>query len=151
VSNLTQKQEAFCLAYIETGNASEAYRRAGYSQNAAQKTIHEAASRLLADGKVSARVKELQGEVAKRFEITVDRIAEMLHEDRAFARECATPAAAVSATMGLAKLGGLLTDKTELTGKDGAAIQLEQVKNDAQSFTSAVAGLASRNGTASQD
>ncbi|TIS17849.1 MAG: hypothetical protein E5X10_01890, partial [Mesorhizobium sp.] len=24
---LTQKQEAFCLAYVETGNASEAYRR----------------------------------------------------------------------------------------------------------------------------
>lgn len=29
MSNLTQKQEAFCLAYIETGNASEAYRLAG--------------------------------------------------------------------------------------------------------------------------
>ena len=27
---LTPKQEAFCLAYIETGNASEAYRRAAH-------------------------------------------------------------------------------------------------------------------------
>lgn len=26
--SLTQRQEAFCLAFIKTGNASEAYRRA---------------------------------------------------------------------------------------------------------------------------
>lgn len=31
-SKLTLKQEAFCLAYVETGNASEAYRRAGLAQ-----------------------------------------------------------------------------------------------------------------------
>lgn len=34
---LTPKQEAFCLAYIETGNASEAYRRASFSQTANSK------------------------------------------------------------------------------------------------------------------
>ncbi|SQE31532.1 Terminase small subunit [Mannheimia haemolytica] len=28
MTELTPKQEAFCLAYIETGNASEAYRQA---------------------------------------------------------------------------------------------------------------------------
>ena len=28
MNELTQKQENFCLAYIETGNASEAYRKA---------------------------------------------------------------------------------------------------------------------------
>lgn len=37
--------------------------------------------------------------------------------------------------------------KTELTGKDGGAIQLEQAKNDAAAFTGAIAGLASRAGT----
>lgn len=38
------------------------------------------------------------------------------------------------------------TDKlaTELTGKDGGAIQLEQVNADAESFTRAIAGLAAR-------
>lgn len=30
---LTAKQEAFCLAYVQTGNASEAYRRAGIQTN----------------------------------------------------------------------------------------------------------------------
>ena len=31
--SLTPKQEAFCLAYMETGNASEAYRRAYDADN----------------------------------------------------------------------------------------------------------------------
>ena len=45
-------------------------------------------------------------------------------------------------------LGKVLPQQVEMSGKDGAAIQLEQVKNDAQSFTGAIASLASRAGTA---
>ena len=49
---------------------------------------------------------------------------------------------------GLEMLGrhhGLFVDRTEITGKDGEAIQMEKkVTEDAESFTSAIAGLASR-------
>ncbi|APY15824.1 hypothetical protein GJU94_13130 [Brucella sp. 10RB9214] len=52
--SLTPKQEAFARAYVETGNASEAYRRA---YNVGDKTKPESvwvkASELLANGKVS--------------------------------------------------------------------------------------------------
>jgi phage terminase small subunit len=34
----TDKMELFCLAYVETGNASEAYRRAYNTANMAKKT-----------------------------------------------------------------------------------------------------------------
>lgn len=34
--------------------------------------------------------------------------------------------------------------ETELTGKDGGAIQMEQVANDAESFARSIAGLAAR-------
>jgi phage terminase small subunit len=54
---LTPKQEAFVLAYVKTGNASEAYREA-YNTKASAKTIHEKSSRLLAEGKVRARFEE---------------------------------------------------------------------------------------------
>jgi hypothetical protein len=47
-------------------------------------------------------------------------------------------------------LGKVLPQQIEHSGKDGGAIQMEQVKNDAAAFASAVAGLASRSGTASQ-
>jgi hypothetical protein len=37
--------------------------------------------------------------------------------------------------------------RTELTGKDGEPVRLEQVTNDADAFTRAIAGLAARKGT----
>ena len=35
-NGLTRKQQDFCIYYVETGNASEAARRAGYSKKSAQ-------------------------------------------------------------------------------------------------------------------
>ncbi len=111
---LTPKQEAFACAYVETGNASEAYRRAGHSLNAAPKTQTEAASRLLADSKVLARVEALQAEHAKRHNITVDSITAELEEAREAAMGSGQISAAVSAIMGKAKLAGLIVDKAEV-------------------------------------
>lgn len=115
--NLTPKREKFVQAYIETGNASEAYRRAFNAEKMKPEVIHVKASELLADGKVKVRVDELKAEHAERHNVTVDDIREMLLEDRKFAREMETPAAAVTATMGLAKLYGHLRDKVETTSK----------------------------------
>lgn len=110
---LTPKQEAFCLAYIETGNASEAYRRSYDAGKMQPATINVKASQLLADDKIAVRVAELKAAHVERHNVTIDTIREMLVEDRKLARELETPAAAVSATMGLAKLYGLLTDKLD--------------------------------------
>lgn len=61
MNGLTIKQENFCLAYVETGNASEAYRRAyPVSRKWKDETLWPRASRLLADCKVDARIKELR-------------------------------------------------------------------------------------------
>jgi phage terminase small subunit len=57
---LTPKQEAFCLAYLKTGNASEAYRQAYDAEGMKVTTIHVKASELLADGKVTVRLSQLQ-------------------------------------------------------------------------------------------
>lgn len=111
--SLTPKREKFCLAYIETGNASEAYRRAYDAENMSDKTVNEAASRLLRDSKVAARCGELRAETVKRHQFTVDDMIAQLDEDRKFARECATPAAAVSASMGKAKVLGFLVERID--------------------------------------
>jgi phage terminase small subunit len=151
MANLTQKREAFCLAYIETGNQSEAYRAAFDAENMKAETVHKRASELMANGGVRGRIAELQAQAVERALVSVQSLTEELEEARALALREGQPSAAVSASMGKAKLHGLLVDKAELTGKDGAAIQLEQVKNDAQSFARSIAGLASRAGTSSQD
>jgi phage terminase small subunit len=121
---LTPKQEKFCALYVELGNASEAYRQAYDASRMQAATINVKASQLLAQAKITVRVAELKAEHAERHAMTVDRIRDMLIEDRAFARECETPAAAVSATMGLAKLYGHLREKVEHTGKDGKELPI---------------------------
>jgi phage terminase small subunit len=62
---LTSRQEAFSLEYVRCGNASAAYRSAYDASRMSPKTIHEAASRLLNNSKVIARVKELRAAVAE--------------------------------------------------------------------------------------
>jgi hypothetical protein len=91
-------------------------------------SINVNVSKLLADTKIALRVSELKSELVERHKVTTDTIAVMLREDREFARECETPGAAVTATMGLAKLYGLLTDKTELTGKDGGPVPVTVIE-----------------------
>jgi len=71
---LTIKQEKFCNYYVETGNASEAYRRSYNCVNRSENTIWESASRLLKSSKVLARVKELQNELKKSSDLSKDRL-----------------------------------------------------------------------------
>jgi phage terminase small subunit len=75
---LTPKQERFCLSYIETGNASEAYRRAYDAKNMKDEAVHVKACELLKNGKVAVRVKQIQDEAAKRAEVTIDKVVREL-------------------------------------------------------------------------
>ena len=58
---LTPKQRKFAEEYVNTGNASEAYRRAyDVGPDTKLETIATKASHLLAEYNISTRVKELQ-------------------------------------------------------------------------------------------
>lgn len=120
---LTQKQEAFCLAYIETGNASEAYRKAYNATKMKPASVNVKASELLADGKVTVRVAELRGAAAERNEVTVDSLIAELEEAREIAKQEAQPSAMVSATMGKAKITGHDKQIIEHSGPGGGPIQ----------------------------
>lgn len=71
---LTQKQEAFCNYYIETGNASEAYRRAFCCEKMKPSTVNRKAVELLSHGKITARLKALQEEQKNKSDITKEKI-----------------------------------------------------------------------------
>lgn len=60
---LTAKQEKFVQGIIEGKSQAEAYRSAYSTKNMTDKTIWEAASRLMQDCKVSARVTELRNQM----------------------------------------------------------------------------------------
>ena len=53
----------------------------------------------------------MQGKAAQRAEVTIDTITAQLDADRVLAYKCKNPSAAVAATMGKAKLYGLITDR----------------------------------------
>ena len=123
--SLTIKQERFCMVYVETGNASEAYRQAYNAENMKEASINVNACKLLADAKITLRVKELKSGHTKRHELTIDDLVKQLEEARQVALALENPqcSAAISATMGTAKLLGLVVDKNETTGANGGAIQ----------------------------
>jgi len=83
----------------------------------ANASINVNACNLLKNTNVALRVEELQAEAVKRNAITVDDLIRELEEARDAALSAPTiqTSAAVAATMGKAKLLGLLTDKVAAT------------------------------------
>ena len=114
--NLTKRQEAFCVAYIQSGDASAAYREAGYSPNLSPKTVNEEACRLLKNPKVSARMTELRMQVAEATNITLGtHLADLLWL-REMAAKSGKYAAAVQAEMARGKVIGLYVDRIAMSG-----------------------------------
>ena len=81
---LTKMQEAFALAYVELGNARQAYAMAGYSQNNSLTTQQKEAHKLLRNPKVAPRIRQLQANARRRAEaeygVTVNRLTDMYME-----------------------------------------------------------------------
>lgn len=77
-AKLTPKQEAFYRAYLETGNASESYRRAYDASNMKEATINKRASELLQHGEIAGRLAERDAKLRTiaedRYDVTQERI-----------------------------------------------------------------------------
>lgn len=57
---LTQKQENFCLKYVECANASESYRHAYSSENMKPETVANNAYVLMQNSEILTRIQELK-------------------------------------------------------------------------------------------
>ena len=113
---LTPKQEKFCQAYIETGNASEAYRQAYNTRKMKEATINRNAFTLMDNSKITARLKDVSEQHQNRHNITIDTLTAQLlwiydkHWDT-------NPSAAVSALNKVARLHGLIGTHIKHKGK----------------------------------
>ena len=116
---LTPKQEAFAMAYAESGNASKAYKAVyNVNENTSDNSISVGASKLRNNPKITLRIEELQELACGRHSITVDSLTYELETARKTAQEAGQASAMVAATMGKAKLHGLLTDKAQISSPD---------------------------------
>lgn len=133
---VTEQQEKFCRAFVETGNASESYRRAYNTEKMSPTTVNRKASELLDNGSITARLEQLRQVHAKRHNVTVDSLVAELEEIKQIALAAETPqtSAAVSAVMGKAKLTGLDKQVVEMTGVVNVAISPEDVKAFRKAF-----------------
>lgn len=116
---LDPNRERFCQFFIETGNASEAYRMAYPDSKMNSNSLAVEACNLKKEPNVSLRILELQDMHVDRHNITVDDLIKELEEARQAALNPALEkpqsAAAVSATMGKAKLLGLDKQVLDIT------------------------------------
>ena len=142
---MTPKQERFVQEYLIDLNATQAAIRAGYSA----KDADVAGPRLLGNVGVKAAIAEAMGERAS--ELAVDA-RWVLSEAVSVYREARSEGDRSAALKSLDLVGkhvdiAAFKDRIEHTGKDGGAIQIEQVTADAHAFTrrllsGAVAGAA---------
>lgn len=113
MKKLTVKQERFAQKYIELGNASEAYRQSFDASRCTDKSVHELASKMLKREEVGLKVEQLQKEHAERHAVTIESLTMELEEARSMAIIEKQNAAAVSATMGKAKIHGIGSEKVD--------------------------------------
>ncbi|MFG0827888.1 terminase small subunit [Pseudomonas sp. CJQ_7] len=117
---LTPKQEAFCLAYLETGNASEAYRQSYSAANMKPESINVNASKLLSNAKVALRLEELRGPAVIAAQMTLESHLADLKMLRDKALEAEQFSAAITAETNRGKAAGLYTEKVDHTSSDGS-------------------------------
>lgn len=136
---VTEQQEKFCHAFVETGNASESYRRGYKTENMNDNSIARKAHDVLHNVNVTARIAALRETHTKRHGITVDTLLEKLNRVYEVAMDTGTgdtprpaqAAAATGAVMAQAKLLGLDKQLIELSGEIGVRKTLDDFYGDA--------------------
>lgn len=121
MTTLTAKQELFAQKYIELDDATEAHLQV-YGGEMSHNNRKKEASLIKGNPLVEERIKELRNMAAVLHLITKEGQAaklEALYEEARLEKQYAS---AISAVMGQSKHYGLLVDKAEVSGKDGAPI-----------------------------
>lgn len=113
MSQLTQKQESFCIAYIKTANATEVYRQVYNCSKMKPATVNRNAKALLDNNKIVTRLQELRAPVIAEAQITLAAHLEELRQIRDQAIMDRNWPAAIAAEVNRGKVSGLYVRKIE--------------------------------------
>lgn len=137
---LTPRQRRFAEEYIVDLNGTAAAIRAGYSNNYPDRQAHI----LLKHEGVAALIDHLMASKAARIvsvdpDYVIQRITAIINKDTARDGD------KLRGLELLARHLGMLTDKQEITGKDGGAIEIQQkTAEDVATFLNSLKGLQKR-------
>lgn len=124
-NGLTVGQEEFCRNICAGMNTHEAYRKAfKVSPTVSASSVNNRLTRIQANPLVRTRIDAIKAQTMKRHNITIDMLLEELEEARIVALRAKIPqaGAAISATMGKAKLCGLEKQVLVHVGADGKSL-----------------------------
>ena len=111
---LTQFQEAFCLQFIKSGNASDAYRAVSpNSRHWTHNSLWVTASKMRARPNVDLRISQLRAGMATRAMASTVQLGDELNRIIELARRENQCGVAVRAIMAKAKLFGFLDHNNE--------------------------------------
>jgi phage terminase small subunit len=125
---LTQRQEDFCLAYIESANASEAYRKVYSTKRMKPETVNNSAFKMLQKGDIVARIASIRESAAEKASMTLESHLSDLKNLRDAAMNDGKWAAAVTAEVSRGKAAGLYVEKVELSGDKNNPLQVQLIK-----------------------
>lgn len=121
---LTPKQRAFVQHYIETNNAMEACRRAGYSDA----SLTAAAAKNMKHKRVQIALARHHAAEAKKHEVTREELIANLRKAYEMAQEANRPADMVAAVTALAKVTGLMIDRRHIQHEDVGQAHLDAIR-----------------------
>ena len=111
---LTQFQETFCLQFIKSGNASDAYRAVSpNSRHWTHNALWVTASKMMAKPNVALRISQLRANMATRAMTSTVSLADELDQVIELAKRKNQCGVVVTAIMTKAKLFGFLDHKKE--------------------------------------
>lgn len=112
-------QENFCIEFVRCGNATEAYKKAGYKVRS-DKVAGVCAAKLLGNARIQNRIAELRREMDSRKIMDAAERRELLTQ---FARDDETGKTdRLRAVDLLNKMDGVYINKTQVSGVDGAPL-----------------------------
>jgi len=124
---LTPKQESFVLAYLETGNASEAYRRSYNAGQMKEATVNRNAKALMDSSKIATRLEELRAPAREKAKLTLETHLQRLADLSTEAERLGQFSAAISAEIARGKASGLYVERKRIEGAAGGSLAAEIV------------------------
>lgn len=136
-------QKEFAEEYIKDYNGKQAVERT----NSTTEYPERLAYIWLNNPGVKAYIKHLCEQRTEQLRIDQGYVIDKLVKTLEKAEKQGNHQAVLRAAELLAKHLGMLTERQEITGKDGGAIQYEKIKEDADAFTRSIASLIKRGRT----
>ena len=111
---LPTKQEAFARGIASGMTQNDAFKKSRDTSRMTTKTIQEAASRCMKNGKILARIAELQKPVLEKVQMTLESHLKDLMTLRNAASKAKQYSAAISAEVSRGKASGFYVERSEV-------------------------------------